>query len=251
MFERLSRGKMLVGVLAACQMMCGPAGSGAQPGMMTGQVVDTQGKPLAGVTVEANNTLFDTTPTVTTTTGADGRYKVQVPRSSSWRPYAYMSRTYNGRTYKLDLHPDVADSFPGDTGGVRNFRWKLTGDKPAPLQGKYGMTLYVQPDPDAPSDIENFKLTLTPLGPLVDGSTGKELKVSTSYAQQSLVEDIPLGRYKLTASYEPPGKASRPMVVDAVRMGPQQWADSVTVEFEPEGRNCSNCFRLMLNLPEQ
>jgi hypothetical protein len=118
-----------------------PPPAGVTPGYVTGTVVDAAGRPLAGAEVFADNTLYYNT-NVIGVTDAQGRYTLDVRQPiGTWRVGAHLRREYNGRTYKLDLHPDTARAFPGVDGAVRNFSWRLIGRTPE--GGSYGVATYV------------------------------------------------------------------------------------------------------------
>src|SRR3546814_2929132 len=107
----------------------------------------------------------------------------------------------NGQTYRLDLHPDNSDSF-SDDGAVRNFTWKLEGRAPLNEYRYYGGLVTVFQDTDFHDDMEDVELTLTPSGPLIDGSQGKTLVLRQGdhyWVQYGYLEDIPIGRYTVTA----------------------------------------------------
>ena len=188
-----------------------PPPTGVTPGFVTGTVVDAAGRPLAGVEVYADNTLYYNT-NVIGYTDAQGRYKLDVRQPiGTWRVGAHLKREYNGRTYQLDLHPDAARAFPGVDGAVRNFDWRLIGKTPE--GGSYGVATYVYRNwaPGEYVAVEDVEVTFTPVGPLVDGSTGQ---VGVVRLQGNYVSNIPLGRYKVTARWAPrDGRAARPMGV--------------------------------------
>jgi len=171
--------------------------------VVKGKVTDTQGRPIKGVSILIDNTLIYNSY-LTGATGDDGTYQIKL-LTGSWQAYAEMNVTYNGKTYKIDLHPDNAQGFGGD-GAIRNFQWKLTGNKPTPLAGDYGGTVIV--DKHIGSNIydsENIEFTLTPTGALIDGSTGQVLKMKhgqPSTETYGKLADIPIGRYTVTAVYQ-------------------------------------------------
>jgi hypothetical protein len=188
-----------------------PPTNGVTPGYVTGTVVDAAGQPLAGVEVYADNTLYYNM-NVIGYTDAQGRYRIDVRQPiGTWRVGARMRRDYNGRTYQFDLHPDVANAFPGVDGAVRNFAWRLTGRTPEGTW--YGVATWVYRNwaPGEYVSDHDVELTFTPVGPLADGSTGQ---VGVVRLQGNYVSNIPLGRYRVTARWVPQdGRAARPMGV--------------------------------------
>lgn len=190
---------LMLPMLSACE------GSGAadtareESGYATGKVVDTQGNPIAGAKILLDNTVFYASY-INGSTGEDGTYRIKA-QPGAWRAYASFKKDYNGKTYSLDLHPDTIDSFD-DTGAVRNFTWKLEGRKPENDYGYYGGLVKVFTDTGFYEDMEDVELTLTPSGPLVDGSQGKTLVLRQGghyWVQYGYLEDVPIGRYTVTA----------------------------------------------------
>lgn len=204
--------------------------------VVKGKVVDTAGKPLAGAEVVADNQLLHDS-NVVGVTGADGTYRLELGKAAvTWNTTAQIQRQYNGKTYKFDLHPSNPASFATNEGAVRDFSWKLTGARPE--GGVYGgkvlfnLTAYVDPDDaNTPLEREHVELTLTPDGPLVDGSAGAPLTTrGTNSADGFGLQDVALGRYKVTARYAPPGKTARDMIVRL--NGGGDYASSVTADFQ-------------------
>jgi len=174
----------------------------------TGLVTDRFGEPLSGVKIYVDNTIFYNSG-ISTSTDANGKYKVATPLGS-WKVYAEMERSYHGITYKIELDPDNDDSFPGSEGAVRNFTWQLTGEKPFNPGSYYGglVKLYKDPNSDL-YDMQHIEFTFTPTGTLVDGSDGEVLIRSCGMPSTdfySLIHDVPIGQYKITAKYLPTGQ---------------------------------------------
>lgn len=202
--------------------------SGVEAGVVKGLVVDTQGKPLPGLKVVVENTVFHASY-VYGTTGQDGRYRVEVP-NGGWKVSVQLERQFQGRSYRFDLHPDNPDAFTGTEGAVRNFSWKLSGPRP---EGNrfYGGTvaLYrVFGDDGEFFEMPEVELTLTPDGPLIDGSTGQPVTARPE-ASADEVRDIPLGSYVVTARHTPQGKPPTQMLIRVRNTG--TLANSVTATF--------------------
>lgn len=171
-------------------------------GVVKGKVTDTQGRPIKDVTILIDNTLLYNSY-LQGATGNDGTYQIKL-YNSTWQAYAEMNVEYNGKTYKVDLHPDNSQGFSGE-GAIRNFQWKLAGKKPAPLTGHYGGTIIT--DKYIMSEIydsENIEFTLTPVGNRIDGSAGQVIKMKHGQPatdNYGKLVDIPIGRYTMTAVY--------------------------------------------------
>ena len=238
--------------LAACPSNAGntpdlPDNNSGQAFIASGIVKDTQGKPLSGVKVILDNTVYFNSGQ-TKTTGADGRYSFKLERGS-WRVYAKITRQYHGRSFKFDLHPDTYDSFAGQDGAVRNFVWKLQGEQPEPSVGHYGGSVYIVRDPDTSMyDTENIEFTFTPDGPIIDGSAGRTFKGQhnpPNHKYPNRFPDVPIGRYKVTGRYLPTGQA---VLIRLNKIG-SQYAQSLTFDFEEELNYCTNCVSLEVTLP--
>ncbi|WP_066942090.1 carboxypeptidase-like regulatory domain-containing protein [Microtetraspora fusca] len=201
-----------------------------EPGVLKGRVVDGKGKPLAGVQVVADNQLLYNSNLIVPT-DADGFYRVETNVATTFHVTATVTRQYNGQTYSLDLAPDDDNSFAGPTGAIRNFTWKLTGQRADGL-GVHGSSVliyldYRDPqDPEAYLQDENVELTLTPEGPLIDGSQGSTItRKSSRTGDGSGVHDVPVGRYRITATYE-----GRPLRVKPRNSG--EYAPEIVADFE-------------------
>jgi hypothetical protein len=217
----------------------------SEPYVVKGRVVDSQGRPLEGVQIVVDNTVYYNSA-ITSSTDANGEYFVRV-EDGSWRVYAEMERDYNGRTYEIDLMADTFNSFAGRDGAVRNFTWQLQGEKPEPLTGFFGGDIYIYNDPMTEFyDTENVEFTLQPVGSLIDGSTGKTIVTKhgaprTDY--YSRIVDVPLGRYEISGRYLPTGE----QVLVRIN-GEGEYGTSLTVDFEEELNYCTTCVALEVTL---
>ncbi len=220
--------------LTACDTQPGEEptpGRTGKSGYLIGKVTDPQGKPLARATIYTDNTVFKGRG-AEVTTASDGTYQVQIPGNlGQWVSKGYMLKQYNDRVYKIALDPENPDSFTAEEKPVRNFQWKLTGHVPdLSLDLYYGGTaeLFRDPNVEGLQDSENIEFTLIPVGVLIDGSTGKTLKLQSAKRDRNFLKDIPMGRYQISAVYKPTGKQL--LVADA-------WGDelnyqsSVTLDF--------------------
>lgn len=180
-------------------------GMAPQKGMVQGRVRDTNGKPIAGVRVVVENTVFHASYTYGIT-NADGYYKAAMP-NGSWHVTAQIQREFFGKTYRFELHPDVDDDFGGTKGAIRNFTWKLSGAKPR-NGGYYGSSIAVYSEPGSDFTMDDVELTLTPDGPLVDGSKGRIItsKLTDIGGGEDGIRDVPIGKYIITAINRATGK---------------------------------------------
>lgn len=209
--------------------------TGDENGYVTGVVTDTKGQPISGAEVVVDNTLIYNS-NLLTVSDANGKYKVKLSGSFTWMAYATMTKSYNGKTYKYDLYPEKNEGFTSD-GAVRNFSWKIAGNKPGST-GTYGATIQLQSAIGSPIMAEDVDFTLTPDGPLIDGTTGQTLTLrggpprSTGYFK---LIDIPLGRYKVKAKYNG-------QFLKLLNTTTNQSGIEVVLNFEPEiSGHCNNC----------
>jgi hypothetical protein len=228
-------GKMfLLLLLLSCSKKNGEAG-GNEPekGYATGKVTNADGTPFAGVKIVVDNTMIYNSY-VATTTDAKGLYKVKLPSVGTFLTTAFIEKTYNGKKYKLDFHPDNIDEFSID-GAVRNFSFKLTGRRADGL-GYYGGTINI--DKDITSQIydsENIEFTLVPVGTLIDGSQGQTLKLkhgAPNTENYGKLVDVPIGRYNVSAEYISGTTRKILKLQNRVTNGP--FSNTLQIDFEPE-----------------
>lgn len=208
-------------------------------GYVTGAITDTQGKPIAGAEVVIDNTMIYNS-NLLTNSDAEGKYKVKLNGHFTWAAYATFKKKYNGKNYKFHLHPDDENSFTSD-GAVRNFSWKLTGQRPESNTSFYGSWIQLQAAFGSDVLAENVDFILTPDGPLVDGSTGQAITkrggAPQTYSYFKLM-DIPLGRYKVKARYNGAYLTLKNLINN-------ESGTEITLNFEPEivltGLVCDNC----------
>lgn len=210
-----------------------------------GKVTDTKGNPVPGARIIVDNTIYYNSGT-TGVTDDKGNYKIPV-EIGSWRVYAEIDRSFNGKNFKkLQMHPDKDNSFAGAEGATVNFQWKLEGEKPAPLVGFYGGTAYLYPDPSNEiRDSENIEFTFTPIGNLIDGNPGQVIVRKGGQPQTSTysqVPDIPIGKYNVSAKHLISGKQLK------LRTAYQgDYAASMIAEFEPEFNFCERCLTIQFS----
>lgn len=180
-----------------------------RPGYITGTVFDTQGRPLPGAGVLITGTTFEQGQRTSfeATTDENGTYAVRVP-DGRYEAKAWTDVTFNGAFFSRLLHPlsgTPSTQVDSTVGGNLDFQWRLTGltaysTPPGSSDTDfYGASIdlsycglpanaYCSADynsfpttPIAPEG-STVRLTLTPTGPLIDGTQG-----------QVLTFDIPVG----------------------------------------------------------
>lgn len=236
---------LLLLITVACNKSTTPPGTYTDEGdgqkYVMGKVTDRHGTPIEGARITVDNTLYYNSA-IPGTTDAGGNYKIAVP-IGSWRVYANIDRTFNGNEFEeLDLHPDKENSFSGAEGTTVNFQWKLEGEKPAPMVGYYGGTVYLYPVESEIWDSENIEFTFTPVGNLIDGYPGTVLKRTGGAPNSpgySKIVDIPLGRYTISAKHVPTGK-----VMKLRNSYDASFVTTLEAEFLPEGNFCDRCMTI-------
>ena len=239
----------LAGTLAVCCALGGPGvvhAAQVQAGTVQGQAVDHRGKPLAGIHVWIKPGL--TTGVVDVLTGPDGRYRVDGLPSLPYTAHAWYLVSDKGQTYCYRLaHPTAAEyqPFNAQGGTTRNFRWQLSGKIPGVEDykgtGFYGGTLallsaYREDMPGRLDSQDRLEVTLTPVGPLVDGSAGKQLVLKTNELSQ--LYDLPVGTYAASAVGVTPTGLRRPVLLAGEYSGKPTPSVTFTFEGLKAGESC-------------
>lgn len=218
---------------------CGDPFQGDEPEPYTvrGWTLDREGNPLDDVQIVVDDTLF-VDSAVTGHTDEQGYYELAVG-DGSWRTYATHFVEYEGRTFEVQLHPLQFDTFAGVDGAVCNFEWRLQGERPAPMVGTYGGTVYAYADSSV-AMATDLELLFEPVGPLIDGSEGETLVLRPDSG--GLIEDVPIGRYAISVVNARTGRALRLKL----QTDDGGFKDEVDTVFEPlwERELCEDCIRL-------
>lgn len=242
-FLRLSPLFLALYILTGCPKDDGPVPDSSNPakGYAAGKVTDTEGNPLSGVEIVIDNTYLYNSNYVGTT-DADGNYKIKLGFGTFFA-YAELKKTYNGKQYKIELHPDNNEGFTQD-GAVRNFQWKITGKKPDTSSGYYGGTIEINKGIGSSIyDPENIEFTLTPEGQLIDGSEGSIIKMKPGQPRTdsySKLPDIPIGKYKITAVYKD-SAGDIPLKLKNFSVPNSTYSNTLEFDFEPQTGYCFNC----------
>jgi hypothetical protein len=101
-----------------------------QAGYLVGQITDQKGNGISNATIFIENTVFQNRG-AQVSSDPSAHYKVaMVEGLGQWTVKAYVLPKFNGRVYKMFLHPDNTDSFTSEEKPVRNFDWKIKGHTP-------------------------------------------------------------------------------------------------------------------------
>lgn len=245
----------LTALVAGCDRRSGsgaPPPPGAKPGHLTGKLSDSRGRPLSNVTVSVFGFSDKNEPISreAKVTGPAGEYDIPLPDGKYDTPVARVGVEYNDRWYELPLAAadgtrEWAEQKDPHNGIVRDFVWKIAGSTPggdaqAP-SGYWGGTVLFDKAGDL-GDGATIEITLTPDGPLIDGSTGQPIsftrKLPWRRKDDHFLFDIPIGKYKVTAR-KMFGTNPKPLKLVAYSIDPSASdqtpptaTPSATVEFE-------------------
>ncbi|THF70910.1 hypothetical protein E7T06_04950 [Deinococcus sp. Arct2-2] len=162
----------------------------AGPYVMTGVVRDEKGKPLAGVEVFADHTAFYNMNALGKT-DAQGRYRIALAHQpGTWNAGAYLRGEVGRQLFEVRLSPDDDTPFDGSKGAVRNFTYKAS-DAPG---GKVYTSIAHS---NVELDYDSLEFTFTPDGPNATGSTRP---FTRKFVVGSGVQNVPLGRYRVSAT---------------------------------------------------
>jgi hypothetical protein len=212
-------------------------------GKIRGTIRDESGKAIsvAGVkyhvTASGLATASSQEVSVSPAVKPDGTYEADLV-DGLWRAHAKIEVSWNNGTYNFELDPvqDNSADQPSKDGIVQDFVWKIRGpyylyrQNPDPKNHTnwYGGSVRVSHSlyrndkmaaTTTPADGTKWQFTLTPTDPaLIDGSPAKEVKFERSWTgddlDNGLLNDIPLGIYKLTGTETAPGAGPVPLVFE-------------------------------------
>lgn len=204
-----------------------------EPHVVSGTVRMADGRPLAGATIRASGaTGAARGTTLRTQSDAGGNYRLEVP-PGDYDVDAFYDLEFDGQTYRelwLERSNEGCERQLSENGIVRHFELKLwgplrcTANFDPNLPTSYaGAMLQIAPG-NLPADAQ-VRFTLTPLGPLADGSAGWVLVYERTgsmlagtfgpLGETAWLHDIPLGRYHVSAEAILPGEAARPLVLQS------------------------------------
>jgi len=234
-------------------------------GKVRGYVKDAKGHPLVGAVIGVRSTSMGGFYSgASAKSDASGYYEISVPWGSASFYCAGYTMDIGENRAAFGLHPadGEADTFMSTNGAVEN--WVLlpygiadrdtASDNPKIAGNYYGGTFtvgYWVADDDT-SDTPNlppgsdYELTLTPTGPLLDGTTGRTYilrrHIDSSLTTTLYVNNVPVGPYRLTARLLQNGRATPlqiketgPYANNPFGLEPKQGKDGVALTFRPTG----------------
>lgn len=193
-------------VLAACSKNDPgkniPEAPGTKRGIVSGVVTDAKNLPVKDVRITIEHTVWYNSY-LSGTSDNEGKYRVSLPDdpAGDWTAKAQLTRTAYGQTYTFDLEPDQTGAFNKTDGAVRNFKWKLNGQRPGGT-GYYGAHVDLYPF-GTDVDMAKVKLIFTPFPGetgLIDGTAAASFeRPVTDVAGTFMVKDVPVGKYTVKA----------------------------------------------------
>lgn len=211
-----------------------------RPGYITGRATFADGRSIPNFTVSAESGFAG----LGTVQGKNGQYAIRVTDPNVFIVQNIKARatiSYQGQTYLLALHPvdglpDAPSSrkFQGNVkkGVVRNFVLHLSGiwpgyETPAPkplttedsASNRFafeGCPLKLEFKLDSVAVGSSVQLTLTPNGPLIDGSAGKVIHRTITQldpVHYYYIYDLPNGVYTATANLIGPDGIAKPLFI--------------------------------------
>lgn len=211
-----------------------------KPGHASGRILGPDGKPFTlkdakvklsvnGVSGRGENVGFS--PPI----DEQGAWDIELP-PGHFSAHATMECDWKGRRYIFTLHPmqDNTVSRPSAAGFVQDFQWRIQGVTFGSTEDQtnhthwYGSTLGMcfqgyredqKKSVKKPPFGTKVVFTLTPTGPLIDGSTGKTLTFERPYDKlltgltNNNCCDIPIGTYRLTGVEVGPDGKTTPLSI--------------------------------------
>jgi hypothetical protein len=203
-----------------------PGGTTAKPGHASGHILGPDGKPLSlkGATVRVRVSGLSAAGQntgVSPPVDEQGAWDVELP-PGNFSASASLEYDWKGKRYFYPLHPlqDDKVSRSSAAGFVMDFQWRIQGvraghtEDPTNHTHWHGSTLsmnfsFYREDlkkavKQPPSGTKAI-FTVTPTGPLIDGTEGKTLTFERPYDNllpgltNNNCCDIPVGTYRLTA----------------------------------------------------
>ncbi|MFB9276158.1 stalk domain-containing protein [Cohnella cellulosilytica] len=204
----------------------GASSAGAEPYVLKGIVVDSDGHPVKGAKIYADNQLLYNSNEVGVT-DANGRYRIELEKlAATWHASGEATVELNGQSSPVKLTPDNDDPFAGNAGAVRNFT----------LRTATGSVIFHMADLWNPQDItlpppaqEDVELTLVPVGDTAGGTAQPYIGRGQVTNDGFGMTGVPIGRYKVSARYVPEGEPAQTMLVRPSRGG--EYQEAMEAEF--------------------
>jgi len=161
--------------------------------------VDARGKPLENFDVTVRRGAISTFGLYSSETlhARNGRYEIELPKGT-FMVLGYATVQNEGQSYRVDLHPldgqEWNTTYPSDRGIVRDFVLLGSGLRAGQQQNEWGTS-----NLGGVITVEDYtfslppgtvaEVTLTPIGPLLDGTPGRVITRSGTIV--FTITDIP------------------------------------------------------------
>lgn len=205
-----------------------------EPFVVKGMVTHADGRPLPGAEVFADNTLTSNS-NLKALSGDDGRYRIEIPETyqTSWQSRGWVNIDYHGEVYRRELDVNN-DPFQTNQGAVRDLVLKLSGTMTrAPSGPGHGAEVHFHQELTESGqyhDQAKIEVTLVPVGPLLDGSTGETI---TMFVEGSSIGDIPIGQYEVSVRHHR-DDGSEPVACEVRPELEDDWSDTAVGVMPPE-----------------
>jgi hypothetical protein len=217
------------------------SGTGATH-QITGKLADSAGRPLSNIKISVfgyPHGTHESFSKVFEISGPADHYSIDVPEGVYDAPQGNITVNYNGHNYVLPLAAadgsrEWSQQKESRTGLTRDFVWRISGTRPTSLgeskemSGFWGASVNMDKGADF-GDFGTVEVTLTPDGPLIDGSPGKVLTLERAIPWQKpedhLLGDIPIGRYVASARITTAGERSKPLRLILTSGNPNRLAE--------------------------
>ncbi|MBX3144129.1 MAG: carboxypeptidase regulatory-like domain-containing protein [Trueperaceae bacterium] len=214
--------------------------TGSRPRTVTGAVVDTLGRPIAGARVWIQPAI--TTGLVEVRTDNNGRYVAEGLIDVPYNAKAWAFVEYGGRRICMRLgmeSPTDFDSFVPTQGAVRNFVMRLTGpiEDLRSLDEHFGGRLRAIYAPAYSSTGGTLEITFMPQGPLIDGTTIAPFTRTVDPRRGIDVNGVPPGPYEVSVQLVGSDGSRRPVRVSASSM--EELRNSIHIDWTGDG-SCGN-----------
>lgn len=248
---------VILGLFSFCSKKNSSSGDGGpgdpppvKPNTVSGIVLDASGNPVAGARIRAENPTGDNIH-LTATSGADGKYSLQLTSIGGWKIYAWKEVELGDNIYQVRLGMENQtdyDAFTPTKGVLRNFVWKLSGRIPDRTVSKENGTGYFGGtikfinynslvDEMPPGTEVTIHLTPAEGAVYLDGSSAagktviKTFTIVSGVGQAYYINDIPATKYVIRVTSKLNGTEMTSYISGG---NPDEFFEGFEYTFQPE-----------------